>query len=212
MKQKNHLSFVFLLFILFSLNSHCLAQRLPEEQLRFHRDYTENGLLFGTITFPDDKMRFDNYTFPIVYISPDKKLQRKYTKNLRIDPTMFVGKHYGELDGGRTYLFVLEKVPGLYNLSSAKFTIFKLFDYAPQYKNVSTVTSNFEVNKGEIIYIGNININEYANKGERVINFEDKFERDKKAMKDLYKMVNWDLAKNMKIELNTNMFENISNH
>ena len=77
MKQKNHLSFVFLLFILFSLNSNSLAQRLPEEQLRFHRDYTENGLLFGTITFPDDKMRFDNYTFPIVYISPDKKLQRK---------------------------------------------------------------------------------------------------------------------------------------
>jgi hypothetical protein len=55
-------------------------------------------------------------------------------------------------------------------------------------------------------------INEYANKGERVINFEDKFERDKKALKDLYKMVNWDLAKNMKIELNTNMFENISNY
>ncbi|WP_264520745.1 hypothetical protein [Flavobacterium sp. N1994] len=201
MKLRHSLLLAILLFFTFCSSS--IAQRLPDEAepLRFHKDYTENGLIFGTITFPNEKMRFDNYSILINYITSDKKLRRKYSNNIRIDPTMFVGKHYGELEGGKTYLFVMEKEPGEYTIPSVKFTIFKLFDSSPQFSNANGFSIPFTVNKGEITYIGEININEYALKGEPIITIEDKFERDKNAMKSRYKMVNWDAAVKSKFEL-----------
>ncbi|WP_333877843.1 hypothetical protein, partial [Flavobacterium sp.] len=176
-------------------------------------DYTENGLIFGTITFPEEKMRFDNYNFSVNFNTNDTKLRRKYSNNLRIDPTMFVGKHYGELDGGRTYLFVLEKPPGKYDIASLKFTIFKLFDASPSFTTVTGFSIPFQVNKGEITYVGNIKVNEYAINSERIIAIEDQYERDKNALKNLYKMVNWDLALKSELKL-THPFaeERISNN
>lgn len=204
MKLRNRLStLVFLFFATLYFSVNCSAQRLPsaEEPLRFHKDHTEKGLVFGTITFPTDKMRFDNYSVLLNYITSDKKLRRKYSNNIKIDPTMFVGKHYGELQGGRTYLFVMEKEPGEYNIPNAKFTIFKLFDAAPSFTSVTNFSIPFQVNKGEITYIGEINVNEYAKKGETIITIADQFERDKNAMKERFKMVNWDLAVKSKLEL-----------
>ncbi|MGL2964790.1 hypothetical protein ACSVH2_13290 [Flavobacterium sp. RSB2_4_14] len=158
-------------------------------------------------------MRFDNYSLLVNFITSDKKLRRKYSENIKIDPTMFVGEHYGELEGGKTYLFVMEKEPGKYDIPYLKFTIFKLFDAAPSFTSISNFSIPFQVNKGEITYIGEIKINEYAQNNERIITLEDKFERDKNAMKNRFKMVNWDLAVNSKLELvHPNGDEKISNY
>ena len=192
---------VILLFALFYFSYSSYAQRLPEEPLRFHKDYTENGLIFGSITFPNNQMRFDNYNLLINYVTSDKKLRRKYSNKIRIDPTMFIGKHYGELNGGKTYLFVIEQNPGQYDIPNVKFTTFKLFDYAPQYNYVTGFSIPFAVIKGEITYIGEININEYSLKGEKVISITDQFDRDKNALKEKFTMVNWNLAVKSKLEL-----------
>ena len=187
-------------FFYFSFNSY--AQRLPEEPLRFHKNYTKNGLIFGNITFPNEKMRFDNYNLLLNCINLNQKLRKKNSNKIRIDSTMFIGKHYRELQAGTTYLFVMEKETGQYDISSVKFTTFKLFDHAPQYDYVSGFSIPFNISKGEITYIGEININEYALKSETVTTLTDQFERDKNAVKERFKMGNWDLAIKSKLELN----------
>jgi hypothetical protein len=206
-----HTLFSSFLLLLVSWNS--FTQRLPEEPLRFHKDYTENGLIFGTITFPDVKMRFDNYSLYLNYSTDDKKIHRKNSSSIKIDPTMFVGKHYGELEGGKSYLFVIEKAPGHYDISSVKLTLFKLFDASPTFTAVTGFSIPFDVTKGEITYIGEINVNEYALKDENVISLKDQFDRDKTALKSLYKMVNWDLAVKSNLQLfHPTAEEKISNY
>ncbi len=210
LKVKHTLLSSFLL-LLFSWSG--FAQRLPEEPLRFHKDYTENGLIFGTITFPEIKMRFDNYSLYLNYNTDDKKIHRKNSCHIKIDPTMLVGKHYGELEGGKTYLFVMEKAPGHYDITSLKLTIFKLFDASPTFTGVSGFTIPFDVTKGSITYIGEINVNEYATKDENVISLKDQFERDKTALKSKYIRVNWDLAVKSNLQLfHPNAAEKISNY
>ena len=58
-----------------------------------------------------------------------------------------------------------------------------------------------EVKKGEITYIGNITINEDVPPNEMRTSIADKFEKDKNALKNMYKFVNWDSATKSSIEI-----------
>ena len=191
-----------LLFLVFSTNG--IAQRLPpeDEPLRFHQGYSENGLIFGSISFPMQKLNYDGAFLQIDYISDDKKERRKNSCKIKIGPTMFKGKHNGELDGGRTYLFVMEKKPGSYTIDWLRFTILKVGDYNGIEKDVAGFYIPFDVKKGEITYIGNITIDEYAPLSNSIINISDQFEKDKNAMKEMQKMVNWDASIKSELKIN----------
>lgn len=202
MKLRNRLlTLLFCFSAMLYFSATCTAQRLPEGELRFHKNYTEKGLIFGSITFPNEKMRFDSYYIRLDYNSTDKKLTRKNTTSIRIVPSFLIAKHYGELQGGKTYLFVIEKPIGNYNISWIKLSLLKYGQYVSNDTNLLGFSIPFVVNKGEITYIGKININEYDTKDLEVITLDDKFERDKNAMKNLYKMVNWDSAVKSELEI-----------
>ena len=193
-----------ILIALFFFSVTCKAQLLPEEPIRFHKDYTEKGLIFGTLTFPSVDMKFDMYFIQITYKSLDKKLFRRNSSKIKLTPTMFVSKHNGELEGGKTYLFALEKPPGDYIISWIRLSTLKLMQYNSNDTDITGFSIPFTVNKGEITYIGEININENDINGKEAITLKDEFERDKNAMKNLYKLVNWDSAVKSKLELNRN--------
>jgi hypothetical protein len=196
MRLKNNglLTIAFLLFIFLYFSSNCNAQRLPDETYSFIKETNQNGLIFGTITFPKEKMKFDSYMLQVAFMSTDNKMQRKNSNKIIINPTMFNKKHIGELDEGRTYFFAMEKPIGDYTICWLKLSTLKLMQYAPNETSVSGFSIPFTVNKGEIKYIGNININEYAIEGEQVITLKDEFERDKSAINSLPINVNFNDA------------------
>ncbi len=201
MKLRNSaLTIVFLFFATTFFSVNCHAQKLHDDVIRFHKDYTENGLVFGTISFPQIKQRFDGY-FLWISCKEDGDISWKSCGKISMRPQMFKAKHNGELDGGKTYIFAMEKPPGQYNITGIRLSILKVGQYVSKDTDVPGFTIPFDVKKGEIIYIGNININEYALKGEELITVDDKFEKDKNSLKNLQKMVNWDAATKSKLEI-----------
>nr|WP_294775924.1 hypothetical protein [uncultured Flavobacterium sp.] len=197
---------VFTFFFSLCLSENCVAQKLPEEQLRFHKDHTENGLIFGTVSFTNSKARFNGYFPMISYISEDKKARRKNSEQIHISPQqIFKMKHNGEMEDGKTYLFVLEKVPGKYTIPGVR-----LFTNGGMYSRndlINGFSIPFEVKKGEILYIGEITINEYAKEGEPVITVSDKFDRDVRGLKNRQKLINWDSAVKSALTINYGTIE-----
>ena len=201
MKLKHNLLLLFA-FLSFSINCH--AQLLPEKQIRFHKDYSQTGLVFGTLTFPEIKIRFDGYLLWLG-CKEDGKEQWKSCGKIYLTPQMFKKKHKGELDEGRTYLFAYEKPPGQYVISGLRLIILKVAlggTYTGPDTDITGFSIPFDVKKGQITYIGNININEYAFKGEQVVTLKDEFTKDMNAIKNIHKMVNWDIAVKSTLELN----------
>ncbi len=191
MKLK-HSFFLIITLLLFASNG--LAQRLPEEPMRFHKDYTENGLIFGTISFTNTKARYNGYFPYISCISEDKKKSRKNSGQIIIRPEqIFKMRHDGELEDGKTYLFTMEKAPGQYTLSSIRLFTNGVLGYT-RTDVISGFSIPFEVKKGEILYVGEITINEYAENNGPILSIDDQFDRDVQAMKNRQKMINWDAA------------------
>ena len=129
----------------------------------------------------------------IQYISEDKVARRKNSQQIHISPEqIFKMKHNGKMEDGKTYLFVLEKLPGKYTISSLR-----LFTNGGLYTKIDVVDGfliPFEVKKGEILYLGEIIINEYRQEGEPFITINDNFERDINGLKNRQKMINWDIT------------------
>lgn len=189
--------------LLFLFVSKTNAQLLSEEPIRFHKSNTENGLIFGSITFPDVKTKFDGYLLWLSCKEDGKELWQACGK-IYLKPKMFKAKHKGELDGGKTYLFAIEKPPGQYSISGIRLIILKV-GLGGTIEGPSTdivgFTIPFDVKKGEITYIGNINIDEYALKTDLVMSIKDEFQKDKNALKNLQKFVNWDAATKSEIKM-----------
>ena len=194
LKNKGFITVAFLLFTVLYFPSKCNAQRLPDENYNFIKDDAQNGLIFGTVTFPKDKMKYDMYFLEVAYVSSDKKMQRRNSSKIKINPTMFIKKHIGELDEGRTYLFAIEKPIGNYSICWLRLSTLKMMQYVSNDTDLTGFSIPFTVNKGEIKYIGNININECALEGEQVITIKDEFERDKNAINSLPMNVNFNDA------------------
>lgn len=196
MRLKNNwfVTIVFLLFTFIYFSLQCNAQRLPDENYSFIKDSVQNGLIFGTITFPKEKMKFDSYFLQVAYLSSDKKMQRKNSSKILINPTMFNKKHIGELDEGRTYFFATEKPIGNYSICWLRLSTLKLMQYVSNDTDITGFSIPFTSKKGEITYIGNININEYAMEGEQIMTIKDEFERDKNAINSLPMNVNFNDA------------------
>lgn len=180
--------FTFLCVVTFS--------KLTAQQLTFIPNKTDKGLIFGSITFPKEKAHFNEYFIQISYKAADEKTARKNFKEVHISPAqIFKMKHKGELDNGLTYLFAIERPEGENEITGIR--LFSNSGFAVLQKNsgLGGFSIPFKVNKGEILYIGNILFNEYAEKGEVAVSYQNNFEKDLAGIKNVQKYVYWDGAK-----------------
>lgn len=165
-----------------------------EKPYRFHKDFTENGLITGSITFTKEKPLYTGYFIQVTNLDPDKKNSRKDFAEIPISPDYksLKYRHAGQLENGKTYLFAIELPVGNHKISGIRF-----------YKNTGYMVSGysldphaisipFEVKKGEILYVGNIFFNEYATENDTFIDYTNNYERDIEAIKKIIPTVNWD--------------------
>jgi hypothetical protein len=168
----------------------CVVAGLPSEPMNFS-ETSEKGLLVGSVTFPTNKPNFNGYFF-------------RLTNNTSQEFQVKRGQS-GQLDGGRTYLFAIERPVGISEIPSVR-----LFHNSGMIAGQYDIRSGgfsipYEIKKGEITYIGNITFNDYAKKGDTVVRLNNKFERDIEALKKVQPTINWNNAKNdpnRKIEYN----------
>lgn len=194
----NVLSIVFFITLIVVPSS--TAQEISMDQISFRPQKTENGLIFGSITFPKEKARFTAYYLKLSFKSTDKKIARKNSKEIEFKPTNFFKiSHAGELDNGLTYLFALERPVGEYEFSSIRLysnSGFLILDILNGEPIVGGFSIPVKVNKGEITYVGNISFNEYAEKNEKIVTYQNNFKKDLVGIKKEQQYVYWDVAKN----------------
>ena len=168
----------------------CAVASLPSEPMNFSKS-SEKGLLVGSVTFPSNKPNFNGYFF---------RLTNNTSQEFQVNRNQS-----GQLDGGRTYLFAIERPVGTSEIPSVR-----LFHnsgmIAAQYDvRTGGFSIPYEIKKGEITYIGNITFNDYAKKGDTVVALNNNFEKDIEALKKLQPTIDWTRAKNdqkRKIEYN----------
>lgn len=187
--------FSFLVFIL-TIQS-CAVSGMSSSQMTFRPNTTSNGLIFGTITFPKEKAKFNSYSIRITYNSADKLEVRKNSTVIQISPEQIIKmRHKGELDNGLTYLFAIERPEGDYEISSIGLFSNSGIAVLQKHSGIGGFSIPFKVTKGEIIYVGNVLFNEYAQPKELVVSYKNNFENDLAAIKKAQKYVYWDEAKN----------------
>ena len=168
----------------------CAVASLSSEPMNFTKS-SEKGLLVGSVTFPTNKPNFNGYFF---------RLTNNTSQEFQVNRNQS-----GQLDGGRTYLFAIERPVGVSEIPSVR-----LFHnsgmIAGQYDvRTGGFSIPYEIKKGEITYIGNITFNDYAKKGDTVVALNNNFEKDIEALKKLQPTIDWNSAKNdqnRKIEYN----------
>jgi len=168
----------------------CAVASLPSEPMNFSKT-SEKGLLVGSVTFPNDKPNFNGYFF---------RLTNNTSQEFQINRNQS-----GQLDEGRTYLFVIERPVGISEIPSVR-----LFHnsgmIAGQYDvKIGGFLIPYEIKKGEITYVGNITFNDYAKKGDVVVVLNNKFERDIEELKKIQPTIDWTKVyndENRKIEYN----------
>ncbi|WP_338838979.1 hypothetical protein [Flavobacterium ginsenosidimutans] len=180
----------------------CLTvSKLTAQKMTFNPKKTDNGLIFGSMTFPEEKARFNGYFLLISYKSTDPKISRKYSKEVRFIPAQITRmRHKGDLDNGLTYLFAVEKPEGEYEITNIRLFTNSGLAFLQKNDNVNGFSIPFKVNKGEISYIGNIRFNENAFKQsakeiKTMVVYNNNFEKDLDGIKKAEPFVYWDAAK-----------------
>jgi hypothetical protein len=199
--MKNKLFNFFVLSIIFIstavLIQSCAVSTLPSQPLSFNKGTSEKGLLVGSVTFPKEKAKCNGYFF---------RLTNNSSAEFQIQPSQFSKmKHNGQLDNGRTYLFIIERPEGKNEIPSVRLFGNSGITALQSTNYVGGFSIPYEIKKGEITYLGNIKFNEYAEKGEKVVTLENNFENDINELKKLQPSVDWSDVKNdenRKIEYN----------
>lgn len=181
--------FIFLLNIYILSNLGIAQTDLAGVPKRFHKDFTENGLIIGSITFPKEKARFNGYFIQIMYESETKT---KKIKEIHITPQqLWKMRHDGHLDNKRTYLFVVELPVGAYSISGIRLFSNSGIALLQRTYNKGGFSIPFDINKGELTYVGNILFNEYGVENDPIIQLQNNYERDITKLKELKPLIDW---------------------
>lgn len=191
----------FALFSILMVMQACtVASSAVSSQLTFS-PFSETGLIVGSVSFPETKPTSNMY-FPLIKsLDSDEKAAKKNSGEFIISPEQIVRlKHKGQLEDGKTYLFAIPRKPGHYDLSHVRYANMGFAG------NSRTSLSGgfsipFEVKKGEIVYIGDLFIDEYASKTDTMIYLKDNFERDIQGLKVLKPAFDWQNAKKGPIKI-----------
>ncbi|MWB95409.1 hypothetical protein GON26_13650 [Flavobacterium sp. GA093] len=187
---------LFILTSIFIVQS-CAVPAMQSAQMTFKPKETKNGLIFGSITFPKQKAKFNGYFLRLICKSEDEKVSKKNSTEIQFSPEQIIKmKHKGQLDNGLTYLFAIERPEGDYEFSGIRLFTNSGIAILQRNDNLNDFSIPFKVNKGEIIYVGNINFNEYGGKNEKLITYQNNYEKDLAGIKKAQPYVYWDAAKN----------------
>lgn len=189
------LSNLFFFALIFCLSTS--VSTVSAQQLTFNPNKSGNGLIFGSLTFPKEKARFNGYFLQINFKSTDPKIARKNFKEVKFFPAQIIKmRHKGDLDNGLTYLFAIERPEGDYEITGIRLFSNSGFAVLQRNDNIGGLSIPFTVKKGEILYVGNIQFNEYAADNETVFNYQNNFEKDLTGIKIAEPYIYWDAAKN----------------
>jgi len=149
------------------------------------------GLIIGTLTFDGDKPQNDIYRFFYEATSGDKKFKKRNEGKIMIKARENnVRAFTGDFNDKRTYLFVIEREPGTYAFTS--------YNYLNHIGNNGMVNYStryaipFEVKKGQIQYIGEMEFMSNAIKGTPRIIVSDNSARDLAEFRKKFPQINWD--------------------
>ena len=155
----------------------------------------EKGLAIGTITFEGDVPLNDIYRFFYEATSGDKKFKKANAGKIIISGRSDGKSGFnGDFNDKKTYLFIIEREPGTY--------AFNQYAYLDHLGPSGTVSSSkkfaipFEIKKGEITYMGELDYVDRIQKGDIRIYVADYFKRDLPEFKKKYPQANWDKAIN----------------
>ncbi len=199
--MKNKLfKIIILSIILFStivLVQSCAVSAVSSEPMKFNKETAKNGLIIGSITFLKEKARFNGYFISVKGKDSDEKIAKKNSTEIQISPEqIWKMKHKGQLNNGLTYLFAIERPEGKYEISSIRLFTNSGIAALQRTNNLSSFSIPFDVNKGEITYVGNIIFNEYAGENDILFSYENNYERDINAIKIIQPTVDWSKAIN----------------
>jgi hypothetical protein len=155
----------------------------------------EKGVAIATITFEGDTPVNDIYRFFYNAQSGDKSFKKRNAGKILISGRENKGKGFnGDFNNKKSYLVVIEREPGSY-----AFTQYSYLDHLGSNGMVSSsklFAIPFEIKKGEITYVGELDYKDVAEKGSARIFVADYFSRDLPEFKKKYPSVNWDAAIN----------------
>jgi len=155
----------------------------------------EKGVAIATITFEGDTPVNDIYRFFYNAQSGDKSFKKRNAGKILISGRENKGKGFnGDFNDKKSYLVVIEREPGSY-----AFTQYSYLDHLGSNGMVSSsklFAIPFEIKKGEITYVGELDYKDVAEKGSARIFVADYFSRDLQEFKKKYPSVNWDAAIN----------------
>ena len=186
----------------------CAVSALSIEPMNFRKETAKNGLIIGSITFPKEKARFNQYFIRVSGIDSDEKIAKKNSTEIQISPEqIWKMKHIGQLDNGLTYLFAIERPEGKYEIPSVRLFTNSGVPALQRANYSGSFSIPFDVKKGEITYVGNIVFNEYAGENDTLVSYRNNYEKDINAIKNIQPSVDWSKAINdinRKIEYNNN--------
>jgi hypothetical protein len=155
-----------------------------------------NGLIIGTVTFKDsrNKSPYDKYRFRFSYDSQDEKEKKANDTFFTINVNQFNGWYNGELNGEKTFPFVIEMKTGKYHFDKTQFfwnggIVFQIYD------NPVPFSLPLEVSKGEITYVGNLTIEPREKDKKPYIKISDDLNTLISYFKSKYANINWDSVK-----------------
>jgi len=155
----------------------------------------EKGLAIATITFEGDIPVNDIYRFFYNAQSGDKKFRKQNAGKVLINGRQNKEKGFnGDFNNSKSYLVVIEREPGSY-----AFTQYSYLDHLGSNGMVSSskmFSIPFDIKKGEITYLGELDYKDVAEKGTARIFVADYYTRDIPEFKKKYPSVNWDAAVN----------------
>jgi hypothetical protein len=155
----------------------------------------EKGVAIATITFEGDTPVNDIYRFFYNAQSGDKSFKKRNAGKILISGRENKGKGFnGDFNNKKSYLVVIEREPGSY-----AFTQYSYLDHLGSNGMVSSsklFAIPFEIKKGEITYVGELDYKDVAEKGSARIFVADYISRDLHEFKKKYPSVNWDAAIN----------------
>lgn len=151
----------------------------------------EKGLAVGTITFEGDVPVNDIYRFFYNATSGDKNFKKANAGKIMIKGRDDDNKSgfNGDFNNKKTYLFVIEREPGTY-----AFTQYSYLDHLGPMGAVSSSKEfaiPFEIKKGGITYMGELDYVDHAVKGSPRIYVADYFSRDMEELKKKYPTIEW---------------------
>jgi len=189
------MKFYYILLPLYLLLTGCKSAATDAFPASTFSPSADKGLAIATITFEGDIPVNDIYRFFYNAQSGDKKFKKQNAGKVLINGRQNKDKGFnGDFNNKKSYLIVIEREPGSY-----AFTQYSYLDHLGSNGMVSSsklFAIPFEIKKGEITYVGELDYKDLAEKGSPRIFVADYFTRDIPEFKKKYPAVNWDAAVN----------------